>query len=164
MRKTKFQGVPKKMKKILTLCVLLSLGALNMFAQAGLSAITGSVHDASGSVVPAAKVVIANESKGIRREIDTTNAGVFNAPALVPADGYSIEVSKPGFSKSTTKDISLTVGQTLDIPVSLSIATAAVAVNVTAESPVVDAAKIRRGDRSGSDAHRQSAEQWAPRR
>jgi hypothetical protein len=75
------------MKRILTLCLLLSAGAVNIFAQAGLSAITGSVHDASGAVVPGAKVTVANESKGIRRELESNGAGIFSAPALVPADG-----------------------------------------------------------------------------
>ncbi len=59
------------------------------FAQsvAGLGAISGTVRDASGASVPGAQVVVANESKGIRRTLTTTEAGVFTAPSLVPAPG-----------------------------------------------------------------------------
>lgn len=115
--------------------------AVNVFGQAGLSAITGAIHDASGAAIAGAKVAIVNDSKGIRREIESNEAGVFNAPALVPATGYTVEVTKPGFTKYITKEIALTVGQTLDIPVSLTVASAATTVDVTAEAPVVDAAK-----------------------
>ncbi len=129
------------MKKILTLCLLLIAGSINIFAQAGLSAITGSVHDASGAVVTGAKVIVSNDSKGIRRELDSNGAGVFNAPALVPASDYSVEVSKAGFSKSVTKGIALAVGQTLDLPISLVIAASATTVEVNAEAPVIDDTK-----------------------
>ena len=44
---------------------------------------------------PAASVVITNQSKGIRRTMQTTDAGLFSAPALAPSSGYDITVSKP---------------------------------------------------------------------
>ena len=87
------------MKKLLTLCLLLGVGAVNIFAQAGISAISGTVRDASGAVIAGAKVTVANESKGIRRDLDTNDAGLFSAPALVPSSGYSVEVNKSGFAK-----------------------------------------------------------------
>lgn len=129
------------MKKISALCLLMVAGAANVFAQAGLSAITGSVHDSSGAAVAGATITVTNEAKGIRREMESNGAGVFNAPALIPAPGYSLEVARPGFANFITKDISLTVGQTLNIPVFLEVATAAATLEVTADAPVVDADK-----------------------
>ncbi|HVV46636.1 MAG TPA: carboxypeptidase-like regulatory domain-containing protein [Bryobacteraceae bacterium] len=123
------------------MCLLMVAGAANVFAQAGLSAITGAVHDSSGAAVARATVTVTNESKGIRREMESNEAGVFNAPALVPAPGYSLEVARTGFANFITKDISLTVGQTLNIPVSLEVAAAASTLDVTADAPVVDADK-----------------------
>jgi hypothetical protein len=83
------------------------------FAQsvAGLGAISGTVRDASGAGVPAAQVVVANESKGIKRTLSTTDAGVFTAPSLVPAAGYTISVTKQGFNQYDAKDIEVLVGQ-----------------------------------------------------
>ena len=56
------------------------------FAQsvAGLGALSGSVHDATGAAVPGANVVVSNDSKGIRRALQTSEAGVFNATITLP--------------------------------------------------------------------------------
>ena len=59
--------------------------------------VSGVVRDSSGAVVPEAAVVVSNESKGIRRELTTNAAGIFNAPALVPASGYKVTINKQGF-------------------------------------------------------------------
>jgi hypothetical protein len=48
--------------------------------------------------VSAAKVTVSNPSLGLVRELTTTDAGIFSAPALVPAEGYKVTVSKPGFA------------------------------------------------------------------
>src|SRR5579871_6812010 len=55
-----------------------------MYAQTGAAGIAGVVHDPTGSVVPAAHVVISSTSQGEVRSIDTNSAGVFSAPALIP--------------------------------------------------------------------------------
>src|SRR5258706_11017944 len=85
------------------------------FAQsvAGLGAISGTVRDASGASVPGAQVVVANESKGIRRTLTTTEAGVFTAPSLVPAPGYTVTVAKEGFAQYELKEIQVMVGQNI---------------------------------------------------
>jgi hypothetical protein len=126
------------MKRILMVCLLSGLCALDMFAQAGISAISGTVRDQSGAPIAGAKVTVANESTGIRRDLETNDAGLFSAPALVPSSGYSVEVVKPGFSKYSSKDISLNVGQIIDIPVSLTVASAATSMEVTAEVALIE--------------------------
>src|ERR1035441_6207874 len=45
----------------------------------------GFVRDASGAVIPGATVVVANDGKGIKRTMTSTDAGVFAAPALLPS-------------------------------------------------------------------------------
>ena len=65
---------------------------------AGLGSISGVVMDASKAAVPDAMVVVANESKGIRRVLETNTQGVFTAAALIPAEGYSVTVTKQGFA------------------------------------------------------------------
>src|SRR3954452_9014834 len=88
------------MKKVLalSLCALASVAGAYAQATAGLGSVSGSVRDASGASVPGATVVVSNDSKGIKRTMTTTDAGVFAAPALVPASGYSLAVTKQGFS------------------------------------------------------------------
>src|ERR1051325_5439135 len=112
------------------------------FAQvAGMGAISGTVRDASGAVVPDAQVVVSNESKGIRRALRTTEAGVFAAPSLIPASGYVVSVTKQGFVNYDVKDIQVQVGQNVDLSVILSVAGAATQVQVEATAPIVDSTK-----------------------
>jgi hypothetical protein len=84
-------------KIILRLALIFALPAASaLLAQttAGFGAISGVVQDATGSVVPAAKVVVENSSKGIHRELETNAEGVFSASTLVPASGYSVTMCR----------------------------------------------------------------------
>jgi hypothetical protein len=85
--------------------------------------------------------VVANESKGIRRTVQTTDAGVFAAPALVPAAGYTLTITKSGFANYEAKDFTIQVGQTVDFRVVLSVSSATTKVDVTAEAPLVEETK-----------------------
>jgi hypothetical protein len=69
--------------------LLLGASCCSLVAQntAGTGSITGLVTDSTDSVIPGATVTVENPSKGIRRELTTTEGGVFNAPSLVPVSG-----------------------------------------------------------------------------
>src|SRR6266852_5813036 len=77
---------------------------------AGLGSISGIVQDPSKAAVPGASVVVSNDSRGIRRTIETNSQGVFTAPALIPAEGYSVSVTKSGFSMYQATGVTLAVG------------------------------------------------------
>src|SRR3954453_2705161 len=132
------------MRKLITafsICLLVACGSAFGQSVAGLGAISGTVRDASGAAVPGAQVVVANESKGIRRTIATTEAGVFTAPSLVPAPGYAVTVTKQGFSQYDLKEIQLMVGQNIGLEVVLSVAGAATQIQVESAAPIVDNTK-----------------------
>src|ERR1035441_3461445 len=101
------------MRKVLALSICALVFAAGAYARAsvGLGSVSGTVRDASGAVIPGATVVVANDSKGIKRTMTSTEAGVFAAPALVPSPGYSITVNKQGFTTYEVKDFEITVGQ-----------------------------------------------------
>lgn len=124
-----------------TLVLLAAAGTALAQAVAGLGGVSGAVRDSSGAAVAGASVVVANENKGIRRALETTEAGVFSAPALVPSAGYSITVTKDGFAKWEVKDFEILVGQTLDFKVNLAVAATRTEVQVTGEAPLVEANK-----------------------
>src|SRR5215475_9867453 len=104
------------MQRLIAFSVCALFCSTAMFGQgsAGLGAVSGSVRDASSAAVPGATVVVSNEAKGIKRTVTTTEAGVFAVPALVPSAGYSIKVTKEGFTEYEVKDFDITVGQTVD--------------------------------------------------
>jgi len=128
-------------KRLLQLCLFIPLAAASLYAQAGIGGIAGVVRDPSGSTIPEASVLVINESKGIRRSVETTGAGVFNAPSLVPASGYSVEVVKAGFAKYQAKNITVEVGGTVNLDIQLDLATATTSVSVEAAIPTVEDSK-----------------------
>src|SRR6267378_1878078 len=132
-----------------TLAVVLALSALfslvyplGAFAQAvaGLGAVAGTVRDVSGAAVPNATVLVSNDSKGIRRTTQTTDAGVFAASALVPATGYSIRVTSQGFADWEVKVFQIQVGQVVDFNITLQVSSVSAQVEVAA-APLVEDTK-----------------------
>ncbi|PYV74240.1 MAG: hypothetical protein DMG96_20770 [Acidobacteria bacterium] len=135
--------LPGTFAAMLALSALFSLVyPLGAFAQAvaGLGAVAGTVRDASGAAVPNATVVVSNDSKGVRRTMQTTDAGVFAAPALVPATGYGIRVTGQGFADWEVKDFQVQVGQVVDFAVTLQVSSVSATVEVSA-APLVEDAK-----------------------
>ena len=131
------------MRNSVILVILLFAFAASVLGQsgAGLGSISGVVQDASKAAVPGAAVVVSNESKGIRRNIETNNQGVFTAPALIPSEGYSVTVTKGGFATYQATGITLAVGQNVDLHVDLIVAGTEASVEVTAEAVLVEDTK-----------------------
>ncbi|HLJ44532.1 MAG TPA: TonB-dependent receptor [Bryobacteraceae bacterium] len=107
----------------------------------GGSAVIGTVRDASGAVVPEASVTLTNASKGINLTTLTTAGGVFAFPALQPATGFTLQVTKAGFGKWQAANFELNVGQTMDFKIDLAVSASAESVQVTAEAPLVEDTK-----------------------
>ncbi|MBA3976488.1 MAG: hypothetical protein C0504_19960 [Candidatus Solibacter sp.] len=125
---------------ILTLAVCLVVPAAAQ-SLAGLGAINGVVRDASGAVVPAAKVVVSNARNGIRRSLETNESGLFAAVSLAPGEGYEVSVLKEGFAAYTAKQIAIQVGQNVTLNVNLDVKAQAQEVTVTTSAPIVDESK-----------------------
>ena len=130
-----------KNRQVLMFLVCLGLAGALFAQQAGLGSITGVVQDASGAVIPGAKVVVANESKGITRNLEANQGGIFSAPSLVPSGGYSVKAEAPGFAVYERKDIELLVGQQLNLQISLTVSGAVQTVEVTSGAPIVETTK-----------------------
>ena len=84
------------MKKGVCVALVVFLASVAAWGQAtaGLGAVSGTVRDASGAPVPGAKVTVVNSALGVTRELTTTDAGIFAAPALVPSEGYRVSVGR----------------------------------------------------------------------
>src|SRR5260370_36550050 len=129
------------MKQSIVLLIL-SIGACTptLYSQvaAGLGGIAGIVTDPSGSSVPGATVLVDNERLGIHRKFTTGNGGVFNAPALVPSGGYEITVDAAGFSKFQNKNITVLVGQEVNIHAALDVQSSATSVEVQDAAQMIE--------------------------
>jgi hypothetical protein len=126
--------------------------AIHSPAQVVSGTISGTVTDPSGAVIANAKVVVHNDDTGVQRTLTTSGIGTFTAPA-VPIGSYTVSVDASGFAAYKRTGITLTVGQTLNLTLSVSITgseTVTVrdvpsAVNVSSDqiSGLVDARQVK---------------------
>jgi hypothetical protein len=101
--------------------------------------IQGTVSDANGGSVPGATIEIKNLETGLSRTLTTDDGGRFVALAL-PSGKYSVTVSKSGFATAVAESLDLTVGQALNLPVTMKVSQVEERVTITA-APVVDTVK-----------------------
>ena len=109
------------MKRTVMFC-LLALGAAGggwAQAGAGSAAVTGAILESAGDGIPDCSVTLTNKSLGLKRLMNTSDDGEFDAPALTPAAGYHLSVTRKGFVDWDSADFDLAVGQTLDFRVTL---------------------------------------------
>ena len=74
------------------------------------SSITGSVHDASGAVIPNAQVTIVNGAQGLTRTVSTNESGEYLVSGL-PAGNYDVNVKASGFQQYQIKGLVLRVAE-----------------------------------------------------
>src|SRR5262245_63111453 len=100
--------------------LLLFLFSMVAFAQVNTASLSGTVMDASGAMVPDAKVVATNKATGVAFTT-STNVGSYAIPRLEVGE-YTITVEKVGFAR-VVEEIKLDVGQKarvdFKLPVSL---------------------------------------------
>ena len=128
-------------RAILTSLVFLSL-ALSPCAFAQFTgSVTGLVSDPTGAAIPGAKLVLTNNGTGEQRNAMTDSAGIYTFLSLAPGD-YHLTCAAKGFSNSVSPVV-LQTSQVLNVPVKMAVGSAAETVEVTTQTPVLDAADTR---------------------
>ena len=95
--------------------------ACTVYAQiAGTGSIQGTVTDATGAVIPNAKVTVTNESTQVTRKAATDGSGVY-AFANIDIGSYSVRVATPGFETYTKTGIVLEVGSSISVNVPMTV-------------------------------------------
>ncbi|MBV8630614.1 MAG: carboxypeptidase regulatory-like domain-containing protein [Silvibacterium sp.] len=84
----------------------LVLSTLTARAQSSSAALSGTVYDSTGAVVPGATVLLRNDASGDTRR-DVSNPEGFFTFAAVPPATYSVTVEKQGFVKWEGRGITL---------------------------------------------------------
>jgi hypothetical protein len=113
--------------------LVLSLAALSASAQSGnAGAITGTVTDPTGAVIPGAIVHLINENSGLDRTAATDATGQFRF-TNIPFNPYHMQVSAKGFaSLNQDSELRSVVGLNLKLVLKISAATQSVTVESTA--------------------------------
>lgn len=101
--------------------------------------IQGTILDANGAAVPGANVEVKNADTNFSRTTTSDDDGRFVAPQL-PSGRYTVTVTKTGFATLVVEKADLTVGQALNLPLSMKISSVQETVTITA-TPTVDTLK-----------------------
>ena len=94
---------------------ILTFSQLPALAQFASGSIGATVTDASGAVIPQAKVTLKNEATGAVRDTVTNSSGYFDFPSILPAT-YTVMVAAAGLQTFEEQGIVLTQGATLRLP------------------------------------------------
>ncbi|MGQ9634024.1 MAG: carboxypeptidase regulatory-like domain-containing protein [Bryobacteraceae bacterium] len=97
------------MRVVLTLCLVLVLFSGEAPAQTamGSGTVRGIVRDSYGDGLPDAVVTLSNDSLGFQRVMETTLDGVFDAPWVIPGDGYRLKVTRKEFASWQSEEFSV---------------------------------------------------------
>ena len=93
----------------------------------------GTVTDASGAVVPEAKVTVTNNSTNVVHTAVTTSQGTYFITDLIPGS-YTVRMEKQGFQTAVFENVNVFVSQTATADGVLRIGLESTTVEVTAPS------------------------------
>jgi len=120
----------------LLLCLLFAIGlaaGIPATAQSGRGTLTGTVDDANGAAVPGASLRLQEASTGSTYAAISSAQGLYTFPVLPPGT-YNLTVTGPGFETYTQKGISVSVGSTATVNVSLKVGSTSQSVTVTSDA------------------------------
>jgi len=120
------------------------------FGQGGVA--TGDLHitvkDPKGSVVTNAAVTVQDVAKGLERTATSDGQGGYSA-RLLPPGTYSVTVEAPGFAKTEAKEVSITVGGLVELPIVLALATGKEVIEVSSQAELVETSRTSTTDTIG---------------
>lgn len=111
---------------------------LSLPGQSTYGTVDGTVTDASGSAVPGAQVTLTNSGTGEKRSQATNTTGLYQFVNIVPGQ-YVLDVEKTGFKHFTRENVVVQVQQDTHIDAALPVGQVTETVNVTAETPLLQA-------------------------
>ncbi|HEU0118990.1 MAG TPA: carboxypeptidase-like regulatory domain-containing protein [Bryobacteraceae bacterium] len=118
----------------LALGALLGLFSNPAAAQVLYGTIVGTVEDATGAVVPNAKITVTEKATGFSRDTTSDASGAYSVPSI-PIGTYTIRVTANGFKSLSREGVGLTVNTTARIDLKLEVG--AVTEQVTVEASAV---------------------------
>jgi hypothetical protein len=124
-----------KCLRTVAICLTLIILPKSICAQVQLGALTGSILDASGGVIPQAEITITNADTGVTSTAKASSAGYYRVP--VQPGKYQVEARKEGFKASVATNIVVAVGQAVTIDLTLQVGSATQTITVSTEAPLL---------------------------
>src|SRR6516164_9255826 len=95
-------------------------------------AITGTVVDSSGAVMPKVTVGIVDTQTGLKREVTTDAAGQYRVTGLSPST-YDVSAAAAGFATELRRNVTVAIGQTVSSDFRMNPSTVFTFIEVTLE-------------------------------
>jgi hypothetical protein len=111
--------------------------AVPLRAQVDVGSITGIVRDASGSVIPNARIEITNTATNVTSTLVTNAYGTYQALGLIPGV-YKVKATAPGFSTAVTDSVQINVQTIAKVDITLKVGDVKLEVRVNAASEMLE--------------------------
>ena len=143
-RSTARSLIPSAFVLVFLTILAINFSSTQAFGQGATGAINGTLSDASGAVIPGAKVVLRNVATGVETTTASNDVGLYVFPSLAPGR-YTLAFSKEGFATVHQAEFSLAVNQTLTYDVTVPVAGTTKVVEVTAPVAQVETSTAELG-------------------
>ncbi len=138
------------MRTLKPFVLLLTLSVSSLLYGQGVA--TGDLHvlvvDPQGKAVADARVTAQNAGQGIVRMASSNGEGEYSFLSLPPGS-YVVTVSEQGFAKASAKDVVITVGGSLELPITLTVASTTETVEVSSAAELVETTRTSTTDTVG---------------
>ena len=138
------QQTPTTLKRVIAVVGFLALSLLLnsvSMAQIKSGAITGTVTDSTGAVVPGAIITVINQETNISSTAIADGSGGFTVPYLAPGT-YNVNVEKTGsgFSKYSRTGVTVSTAQTVQVEIKLQAGGTTDTITVTSDAATLQTA------------------------
>ena len=123
---------------VVAFLVVMALMVSGVFAQSETGAITGTVSDPTGAVVPNAKITVKGTTTGSVRTATTNSSGAYTVTNLQPAE-YTVTAEVSGFA-TLQQAVTVTVGGRVGVDLQLQVGATGTTIEVAENATTVNVA------------------------
>jgi hypothetical protein len=113
-------------------------------AQETRGTIAGRAVDEQGASMPGVSITVTNLDTNVSTSLTTNTTGYFEAPLLLPGN-YRVTAELQGFRTSVRTGVTLSVGQKLDVDLTLAVGAISESLTVTGDATILDTSVVTTG-------------------
>lgn len=110
----------KSMLKVFLTLIAFAMVTFSGYSQVTTSGMNGKITDANNESLPGATVVAVHQPSGTQYGTISNSEGRYNLPGMRSGGPYKVEVSFVGYNKATYTDVTLSLGESYGLNVSLN--------------------------------------------
>src|SRR5277367_1387095 len=132
-----YRGIRESFLRTTLSAIVIALFVCAGHAQTFRGAISGTVTDPSGAVIPNAQVKATETATGLEHNTVTTSDGEFSFQDI-PLGAYKVTITAPGFPPYTVDKVEVVAGTIYSLPIKLSMQQQSTTVEVSAAALSLD--------------------------